>query len=142
DEVVYSVYNQPFASAGQNTLICSSTINMSGNAVAGANGNWSFVSGSGNIQSPGNPQTFVSNLAQGANTLVWTLNNSVCPVSRDTVVITRYLEPDNPIAGADIHTCASNAQLNANTPVSGTGFWVVLQGGGIIDAPSSASTMV
>src|SRR5690606_10593665 len=50
--------------------------------------------------------------------------------------------PDQANAGADIQTCASNATLQANVPQSGTGFWIVLQGSGIVTEPASAQTSV
>jgi gliding motility-associated-like protein len=142
DQVVYTVYNQPLASAGQNQLVCSSSINLSGNAVPGATGLWSQVSGSGNIQLPGSPQTIVSNIAPGINVFIWTLNNGFCPVSNDTIFVTRYSEPDVANAGPSFQTCASNANLNANVPQNGTGFWIVLEGTGIVSEPESPNTSI
>ena len=50
-------------------------------------GEWSFLQGSGNIQTINDPATFVSNLAQNENILIWTVVNGPCRDS-DLVKIT------------------------------------------------------
>ena len=56
-------------------------------ATSTAVGTWSLLAGSGNITSPGDPNTTVTGLALGSNVFVWTLNNGACGSTSDTVRI-------------------------------------------------------
>jgi len=56
-------------------------------------GTWSVVSGSGNFDNLNNPNATVSGMSQGVNRFVWSLANGVCPISSDTVEITKASNP-------------------------------------------------
>ncbi|HEX2920043.1 MAG TPA: gliding motility-associated C-terminal domain-containing protein [Bacteroidales bacterium] len=50
-------------------------------------GHWTIVSGSGNFSNPSLPKSTISNLGMGLNVFLWTVSNSVCPESSDTLKI-------------------------------------------------------
>ncbi|MTI29043.1 gliding motility-associated C-terminal domain-containing protein [Fulvivirga kasyanovii] len=78
------------AQAGANAETCDSQFaNLGGNTPAVGTGQWTLVSGSGTITSPGNPQSGVTGLQFGENVFQWTISNGSCPASSATITITR-----------------------------------------------------
>ncbi|MEX1190085.1 MAG: gliding motility-associated C-terminal domain-containing protein, partial [Bacteroidia bacterium] len=142
DDVNVEVFSAPVASAGADQSVCGTSVNLSGNLPAASSGSWTLVSGAGIIQSPNQNSTQISNLGVGANVFQWSLTNGVCPVSNDQITITRFLEPSAALAGNDLQTCASSAQLNAQIPTIGQGFWSVLSGSGNFGNPASAASTI
>jgi gliding motility-associated-like protein len=142
DDISIEVFVAPVSNAGSDQSVCGSSVSLSGNLPAGSTGIWTLVSGAGIIQSPNQAITQISNLAVGENVFRWSLNNGVCPVSFDDVIITRFLDPSQAEAGSDLQTCASSAQLNATIPAIGQGFWSVLSGSGNFGNPSSPASTV
>jgi gliding motility-associated-like protein len=142
DDVTISVSVAPTPNAGIDQNVCSTSATLSGNLPSGATGVWTLVSGNGAIQSSNQAVTQISNLGVGANVFQWTLNNGACPSVNDQITITRFVEPSTAVAGNDLQTCANSAQLNANVPSVGQGFWSVVSGSGNFSNPSSANASV
>jgi gliding motility-associated-like protein len=64
------------------------TVQLSATALlAGQSASWHFISGGGSIADPNSPQTTVTNLQNGVNTLVYEVTNSDCPAESDTLAI-------------------------------------------------------
>ena len=85
--------NLATAYAGLDEIVYSSTITLVGNKPSSGTGEWQLVAGLGDIQTPGNFETQVINLGEGANTFFWTINNEGC-VATDDVIITYYVLPE------------------------------------------------
>ncbi|NTW32173.1 MAG: hypothetical protein HGB12_06050 [Bacteroidetes bacterium] len=78
------------ASAGsdQNLACGSTTTTLAGNTPVVGTGNWTVVSGTATITTPGSPISGVTGLAvPGTATLRWTISNSPCTASTDDVII-------------------------------------------------------
>ena len=141
DEVTVTREELPStANAGTNQTVCTDNITLSANTQTVGVGNWTLVSGSGDIDQSNNPNTAVSNLGVGANVFRWTVSNGTCTASTDEVTITREDAPTVSFAGVDQIICANTATLSANTPASGTGQWMVVSGSGSFSDPNSPST--
>ncbi len=137
DQVIVTVYpnDTPPASVGSDIEVCTpqTSVNMSASiANLPAYGEWTLISGSGNIEDTDNPQTALHNLAIGENVFSWCVFNGVCPNSGtcDTISIFVY-DQDAPVAnaGQDQDLCESTdvITLDANAAVSpGIGTWTAL----------------
>ncbi len=93
DALIISVYDpsEPAAFAGEDRTFCHDTTSthLAANAVvtAMATGTWSRIAGSGELVTPGAPNTEVTGLALGDNIFVWTVDNGACGTTHDTVVV-------------------------------------------------------
>jgi gliding motility-associated-like protein len=118
----------PTPNAGPDALICDNAYTLNANIPVIGTGLWTTTGGA-IIDSPGNPQTTVHNLAPGPNLFRWTFSNGPC-VSVDEVIISRDLQPAPASAGIDQAFCDnSSASLHANTPTNnGTGTWSTASG--------------
>lgn len=140
-----SILVNPFpttAVAGQDQVICSDSVILSGNTPQLGTGSWTLISGTGTLADPANPATVVRNLGVGANILVWSVALGNCPASTDTVLITREQAPGISLAGEDQTICRDTISLNGNVPAVGTGLWSVISGAGILANPTLANTRV
>jgi large repetitive protein len=102
-------------------------------------GTWSVPGGQGaaTFVDTNNPNTTVTNLGKGVNTLRWTVDYKGCRDHSD-VVVTNNL-PSTPNAGNNLVVCDSGAQLNATAPSNGSsGFWKVLSGAGDFEPDATA----
>jgi gliding motility-associated-like protein len=125
--------DQPFA--GYDQELCADNTTLEATPVNIGTGTWQVLSGNANIANVNDPHSSVTNLAQGANILQWTVTHNGCSL-HDEVIIVNNL-PDQPDAGTDQTICADNTTLNANNPTIGTGHWSVISGNAVIDDPSS-----
>lgn len=156
DDIVITVYpeSQPTPNAGADQTFCFTstpiTANLSGNAAtAPGAGQWSLISGTGNITSPNSPNTTVTGLSLGNNVFQWTLSNGTCdPSLSDQMVITVYngnISSAN--AGPDATLCApaTTYTMAATAAVApSTGLWSQVSGpGGVsINTPTSPTTQI
>jgi gliding motility-associated-like protein len=136
DEITVTVLSQPQANAGVDFGVCAGSASLAASLPAGAGGQWQLISGSAFIQNISSPTTLVSNLGIGQNVFLWTVSNGVCNPATDQITLTRFEEPSPANAGNDFQTCATAAQLNAQQPTVGTGFWSVLSGNGNFSNPT------
>ncbi|WP_207493241.1 PKD domain-containing protein [Aridibaculum aurantiacum] len=78
------------AHAGNDQLICGASANLHGNApAAGETGAWTQISGpnTATLSSASSAATSATGLIAGNYQFVWTLSNSTCPATTDTVAI-------------------------------------------------------
>ncbi|MFT5666443.1 MAG: gliding motility-associated-like protein, partial [Vicingaceae bacterium] len=89
DTITVTYDDQPtFSFAGADITLCEVyEISLGGNSATIGIGTWSTISGSASIMSPNVSNSFVSNLSDGLNQLVWTISNGTCNDSFDTVNI-------------------------------------------------------
>jgi gliding motility-associated-like protein len=130
------------AAAGNDQTICASTGSLAGNNPGIGTGLWSLLSGSGTINTPGNYNSSVSGLGVGTNKFIWTISNSPCAASSDTVSIIRNAMPTTANAGSNQTICSSSANLSGNIPVTGTGVWSVAAGSATVNNPSFHNSSV
>ncbi len=130
------------ANAGNDQTVCSDNLNFSANIPSVGIGSWSIISGSANISTLTQNNSFVGNLAVGQTIFKWTIANGICPVSTDDIIITRDLPPDNAVAGPDLKIDSPVADLSAFTPSVGVGQWSVVSGDAQISDPNNSNTTV
>ena len=130
------------ANAGTSSTICGSSTNLNANAAsAGITGIWTSLQSGVSFTNANDQNTTVSNLQNGANTLIWSFTNSVgCPPSSDTIIVNSVSNPSLANAGTDKTICADNVTLSAVAPTSGSGDWAIFSGIGNITNASSANT--
>lgn len=126
---ITSALNPTTANAGTDQTACATTALLNGNTPTTGNGVWTKLNGSGTITNATNPTSTVTGLSAGINTFVWTISNSPCTSSSDTVVIIQAGSITNAIAGSDQQLCSvTSTTLAANTPTVGTGMWSKVSG--------------
>lgn len=128
------------ASAGTDKTLCENSTSLYASRPSGTIGKWTVVNGQGNFINDTNPLTEVTDLANGNNLLRWTVSSEHCSAS-DDVVIT-----NNEVSVAEITTtgervCNPRIQLNALSPMYGSGVWTVIAGSADIAGPSAANTI-
>jgi gliding motility-associated-like protein len=133
DTVNYFVDRSPGAAeAGINIHVCEiNSVVLSANAaINGGTGVWTILEGTSSLVNVNNPLTIANNLSAGNNRFKWTLAShyGMCPGSSDSVTITRDISPGTANAGPDQALCLENSDtLMANFPITGNGFWQVIQ---------------
>ena len=100
------------ADAGNTITVCAGTssVTLQGNTPLSGNGQWTLVSGSASIASPGNPNTILSNLSTGVHVLEWTISNGNCAASSDQVSVIVEASPV-------LNVNASSSSVCQGTPV-------------------------
>lgn len=129
------------ANAGIDTSLCSTSSVLNAETPISGSGVWSSSSAIvfGNIN---DPNSTVSNLSPGTNTVVWTVSNGICPVSVDSLIILVDKNSITPNAGPDLSICSDTATLSAALPTIGTGEWSVQSGSSTITDTSSPTSFV
>ncbi len=105
------------ANAGPDQLLCEEDYtNLAATDPINGTGQWTLLSGSGNIEDVTDPNTYVSGLGIGQNMIVWTVtSNYGCEAVADTVVIKvgagyPNLSSNSPVCeGSDIILTVNNA---------------------------------
>lgn len=126
------------ADAGLDETICEDKTTLLPNAPIIGTGEWSVVAGSGKFT--GND---VSGLAQGKNTLRWTIHQNNCSSSDDVNIISYKPTPAN--AGFNTVVCVDSLFLSANkvnTFLGESGKWKVMNGAGIITDSALNTSLV
>jgi hypothetical protein len=143
DEVaINNLGNVTISNAGQDQSLCNTLATLAGNTATVGVGQWSLISGAGNISAPSSPNSTVTNLGVGLNVFRWTIINGNCPPSFDDVILNRVAPVSIANAGSDQNICTNTASLSANTPSVGTGIWSLVSGVGQISDPSNPQTSV
>lgn len=154
DLVSIFIYNnaQPAANAGADLAFCvpaNAQTQMNGNAaLLPAFGEWTLVSGGGNIANPSDPQTIIADIPPGCSSFAWTIYNGGCTpaVTSDTITVCVYTSTlGNADAGPDQTWCLPNNTVTmAANALSGaaSGFWTLLSGSGAITDPGSPTTTI
>ena len=134
--------NPTTANAGTDQTLCTSTTTLAGNAPAIGTGVWTLISGSGNITIPSANNSGVTGLVTGTAVFQWTISNGTCPSSSDQVTINHDANPTLANAGPDQTACSSSATFAGNIPSTGTGFWTLISGTGVITSPAVNNSSV
>ncbi|GIK70125.1 MAG: hypothetical protein BroJett020_14200 [Bacteroidota bacterium] len=82
------------SNAGPDQFICGAVGQLAGNIPGIGTGLWNVLFGGSTVSNPTQNNSMVNNLSVGPNTFEWEITNTpACPSSRDTVVLTRYAQP-------------------------------------------------
>ncbi|NMC37081.1 MAG: T9SS type B sorting domain-containing protein [Bacteroidales bacterium] len=89
DTINVEVRLQPTADAGPDQILDYLFETKMQASVPGPNetGEWTLLSGKGDISDFNDPESEISDLDLGDNNFIWTITNGVCPVASDTVNI-------------------------------------------------------
>jgi gliding motility-associated-like protein len=142
--------NQPVADAGPDQELCTPqrSTNLAANDVTfPATGEWTLISGFGDLVDENDPNTLVINLEPGENVFVWTVDNGPCGVATtDTVVISLFeFDAQEALAGPDQELCfPENSTFLAGNALTGAavGTWTVVQGSGTFADANDPNTEV
>jgi gliding motility-associated-like protein len=126
--------------AGPDQVVCGTQTQLAGNLSLAGSGQWTIVSGNGNIVNANDPLSIINNLQPGVIVLQWTLQNGICPPETDQVQITVNAPLPAADAGSDQSICGSVATLSSILPVSLTGTWTVVSGNGTLVDPNNPGT--
>ena len=128
--------------AGFDDAICAYSYSpLTANSPFVGTGSWSSSDNTIVFDNVLDSLTTVSNLKDGNNELIWTVN-SVCGVNSDTVIIFVETPPTIANAGQNDSICGTDYTLNGNTPTTGTGNWTLISGSGTIETPTSPTSNV
>ena len=145
DEVTITVFDasQPAANAGPDKQLCTpvTSTGLSGSAVTfPATGTWVFVSGTGTLSDPNDPNATLSGLGVGTIVLQWVVDNGPCGITTDQVTI-QVFDGQAPAAaaGPDQSYCTPIdgpvTMLASSATAPATGSWSLVSGQGtIVDA--------
>jgi len=124
-------YDFVAANSGVNQVICADNYVLNANNPTSGTGEWTLVGGSGtaNFESPNSPNSVVTGLDRGENTLRWTVTNVGCSDVSD-VIITNS-NPSKAFGGIDRSICGDEVTLAATPPATDSeGVWTILGGAG------------
>ena len=128
--------------AGPDDAICAYSYSpLSGNSPFVGTGAWSSTDNTITFDNPLDSLTTVSNLKDGNNELIWTIN-SICGVNSDRVVIFVETPPTTADAGQNDSICGTSYTLNGNTAIVGDGTWSLVSGTATISSPNSSTSSV
>jgi len=95
DSLIINFHTPPVANAGPDQVLefefstyLEASLLSADVAAVNAAGRWNLLSGSGQIENPGDPLSLVSGLQLGENVFQWTLSSNYCPDVSDQVSIT------------------------------------------------------
>lgn len=107
--------------------ICVDDFTLTGNSVIEGTGLWTQLAGSGNLNTPSDPNSDLTNISDGTERLVWTISKSNCPSTTDTLTIlkssiaiaTVSISSNTifPICGASPITFTASPNAEGNAPV-------------------------
>jgi hypothetical protein len=121
----------PIANAGSDQTICVDTSFLSAVHPGTAIGKWSVIEGPGIAQDVNLNNSYIYNLREGSNTLVWTVEKNSCLSTDTVVIINNHVAVD---AGIDMVICSEDLVLDgSNVPSGATGSWSVVSGSASFD---------
>ncbi len=130
--------SEPYAGASQE--YCSPTVQLKAAIPDFGTGLWSIIDGGGNFDDATLHNATISNLNEGLNILRWTISQGQCFKSSDIEVLNNT--PTTASAGPDIEDCKDYADLDANVPSQGEGYWTLISGNASFVDETDAKTRV
>ena len=142
-DLVQIINNDFDAYAGEDQILPPLTTSTYFNAdlPANATGQWTVLSGSGNIANLTSPTSFVDNMPTGVNQFTWTVTKTNGCSDSDNVAFT--VANFEPYAGDDQIVCSDTAKLNARSELGASSqTWSIVSGGGVFDDIHDPKTIV
>ena len=142
DTVEIFVFDSVFATVNPIDTLCGDSVDLAALNPAPGTGTWSLESGSGTVQNPSFPNTFITGLGMGANQLKWTVENGLCADSAFLEIVS--LGFPNADAGPSDSICGlNNGILMATLPANTMGAWATFGGGSaLLTSPTQDTTTV
>lgn len=138
DDVVIT-NNEVFAYAGTDQTICTDYATLSASTPISGAGRWFISEGTGYFTDSLSTTTMVTGLTQGPNNLGWIVDNGFCSNTAYVLITNNGVEA---YTVSDTIICTSSFELNANTPLQGTGAWTINYGSAFISDHASGFTSV
>ncbi len=128
--------------AGPDSTDCADSLNLYASGLGLSwQGTWTVLSGSATIAAPTDPGALVNfNGANGLYVLQWSMTTGGCSLA-DTVEID-ILTPPVAATGPDTNICGADLTLYAQNTGPYTGTWSVLSGGGVVQVPTSNTSLI
>jgi len=132
------------ADAGSDQNITSFTTALSANTPGSGTGSWTVVSGTGNFADVSNPNTNVSGLSTGDNTLRWTISSGPCSPSFDEMIIHIPIAPASQGISGSVNVIANAQGVTYSIPYdAGSTFsWSVPSDATIVSGQGTNSIVV
>lgn len=127
--------------AGPNQSICTNTTELDAISPDIGTGEWSVISGAAEITDILNNTSTVTNIGHGENWLRWTVRTSGNGVESDSILIINN-EATVANAGSDVVICVDTFTLMGNTPIYGTGSWILNSGSGLVVNTTDPNTLI
>ena len=142
-DLVQILNNDFDADAGLDQILppLTTATNFNATLPVGATGQWSILSGSGNIANLTNPTSYVDNMPTGVNQFTWTVTKTNgCSDAADVAFTVANFVP---YAGEDQIVCSDTAKLNARSELGASSqTWSIVSGGGSFDDIHDPKTVV
>ena len=138
------INNEVVATASPHLYTCDGTVTLDGNNPTPGTGIWRKVvpSASGTIVDSTLYNTQITGIDKETTVaLTWTVISAVGGC-RDSVQVLVTNNDFDLSAGIDQTVCSDTAQLNADSPLPGTGYWQVIAGAGVFDNSTLPNTIV
>jgi hypothetical protein len=143
DNDVVQISNNSVLATAASQIDCNSTFTLNGNdpSTFGGTGYWEIVAGTGTITAPSTLyNTTITGVFNGASTtLRWNVSNGLCTNSTQVSVTNNSFSVS---AGPDHTICTDNTMMNADDPLSGTGYWTLLAGSGLFTNSTIRNTTI
>ncbi|HOY48369.1 MAG TPA: gliding motility-associated C-terminal domain-containing protein, partial [Flavobacteriales bacterium] len=140
DSVAILRYENPdLANAGLDSTFCSDVfVNQATQPLIGQ-GHWFSFDPNVSFSDSSAANTSV-NLPAGISTLVWIVENGICPALSDTIVLQRDVPTELASAMSDTNVCAANLNIFAQSPTQAIGYWELISGDGVFIDSTVAQT--
>lgn len=116
----------PSAQAGSDQSLCVDNTNLTAADPGTATGTWSVIDGPSIVQDINLNTSYVYNLREGTNTLIWEVEENGCSSVDTVVLINNHVNVE---AGTDQPICATNITLDGSSiPTGASGNWSVITG--------------
>ncbi len=130
--------------AGEDRIVCQSNTSLSANSPPdGIMGQWSFISGSGQVQDVNNPNSVVQDLSPGENVFIWSFHQTYCDIIKsDTIKIFFASLKEHSFNEVIQRVCNGKTTLTVDLPEEVSGKWEIVSGFGIIENSEKHTTDV
>jgi gliding motility-associated-like protein len=139
---IFATAKPSTADAGSDQFLCTEsgiTTSLSAATPAIGTGTWNIISGSGGVNNPQSAVSQVEGLIPGSTTLVWIVQNGVCPPSSDTLLIVVGNSDLSADAGSDV-SIFQGESTNLNASGNGAFSWSPADGLSCIDCQNPTAT--
>ncbi len=130
--------------AGENQIVCQNNTFLSANSPPDSIiGQWSLISGSGQVLDVNNPNSAVQNLSPGENVFTWSFHETYCDITKSDTIIIFFASLEDHSFNEDIQrVCNGKSILTVDLPEEVLGNWEIVSGFGIIETSEEHRTEV
>jgi|MDSW01.1.fsa_nt_gb gliding motility-associated-like protein len=134
----------PQSNAGENQELCENTTTLNANTLQDDEiGTWVVISGNAVFDDINNPNTVVSGLNTGDNTLEWNVESECSEEIASSQIIINVAQPPYSNAGENQELCENFTTLDANSPQEDEiGTWIVISGNAVFNNINDPNAIV